>query len=153
MGEQQVSGSDSGEKQRHSFMGNKIGGAIVTLLSSVQNIGDGKPYVVDLKDSIQPAIDTLMKKPRSPDAIRADIKALEMELEMVLNENEKKDNVLNKLQNVGDDDQLDVSTKADHGSNASTTSISMGSGGNNECIIERPPAKEINVTTGSLCCW
>jgi len=73
------------QQQSSSWIGTKIGALLVQFVSNYQtNIRKGCPLEINLKESIQPAVDAVLNKPRSPEIIRDEIKQLELELQTVL---------------------------------------------------------------------
>jgi len=142
----QTGSSDSSntKREKESFMGNRIGAALIKALSRFQNVGNGRPFELDLKDSIQPSIDNLLKKPRTQEAIKADIKALEMELKEVQDDD---DVLLNRV--VYDDHKKESSSLCGICSDASTASITTAPAKTN--IHENIAPKEVQ--TGRFCCW
>ena len=89
--EEVLSGFGPNLKKRDSsssFVGTKVGGLIVSALSKFKNMGNGKPLEVTMEQAIMKSINKAMGKTRPPEAIKADIKRLETELEQSMRESQ-----------------------------------------------------------------
>lgn len=68
--------------RRASLVGNKVGDLVVLALDKYKNMGNGRPLCVPLRAAVEKGISIALGEPRPVEEIEADMKRLEIELEI-----------------------------------------------------------------------